>query len=398
MKSILLTISIFILSFQISDAQWVKVSNGIGDIIINKLACSGNNVFAGTHSGVYLSTNNGSSWIYTSMNTYVWPIAINGSYIFVGSYINNGVYLSTNNGTTWTQTSLNNRSVRSLAINGNNVLAGTYTYGVYLSTNNGATWTQTTLNNQSVLSLAVNINTVFAGTDGYGVYLSTNNGTSWTQTSLNNRTIWSLAVIGNNIFAGTDGNGVYLSTNNSTSWTQTSLNNQRVFSLHVNGNNIFAGSSGNGIYVSNNNGVSWTQRNEGLGNLVVNAFCILNNYIFAGTLYSVYRRPLGELVSIKPISNEVPKSYSLFQNYPNPFNPTTKIKFGIPTAGEKHAIDVHIIIYDVSGRLIETIVNENLKPGIYEVTWNASKYSSGVYFYKLVSVDYVNAKKMILIK
>jgi len=401
MKSIKLTILLF--SFLLygflnsSTAQWVRVANGMGNRYVLSLAYSGNNIFAGINGeGVYLSTNNGTSWASTSLNDQlVNALAANGNNVFTGSY-KNGVHLSTNNGTSWTQTSLNNQSVQSLVVNGNNIFAGAGVSGVYLSTNNGTTWTQTSLNNRIVHSLAANGNNIFAGTQTYGVYLSTDNGTTWAQSSLNNQTVRSLAVNGNNIFAGTGipGNGVYLSTDNGTNWTQTSLNNVYAVSLAVNGNNVFAGTFENGVYVSNNNGASWIQKNEGFGaDRWVFALSILNNYIFAGTNNSVYRRPLGELTGIQPISNEVPQQFSLSQNYPNPFNPKTVISYSLI---ENRFITLKV--YDVLGNEVATLVNEKQNGGSYEVEFDGSKFSSGVYYYKLTAGEYSETKEMVLIK
>ncbi|HEY7750691.1 MAG TPA: T9SS type A sorting domain-containing protein, partial [Ignavibacteriaceae bacterium] len=81
------------------------------------------------------------------------------------------------------------------------------------------------------------------------------------------------------------------------------------------------------------------------------------------------------------------------QNYPNPFNPTTNIKYSIPDVS-----DVTMIIYDVLGNEIEIIVNENQQPGSYEVKWDASNISSGIYFYQLKTKDFVDTKKMIVLK
>jgi len=384
----------------ISNAQWVEMSNGIENVGgVFTFSYSGNNFFAGTGLfGVYVTTNNGINWVQTSLNDRdVHSLAVNGIYTFAGTGVN-GVFKSINNGTNWTQTPLNNQSIRSIAVNGNNIFAGVIDLGVYLTTNNGISWTQTSLNNRSVVALAVNGNNIYAGTLNYGVYLSTNNGTSWSQTPLNNRNISALVVNGDNIFAGTYNSfpfyGVYLSSNNGASWTQTSLNNQNVSSLAVSGNNIFAGSIDNGFYVSNNNGVSWLQRNEGLGTSLINTLCILNNYIFAGTYgYSVYRRSLGELIGIQPVSNEIPNTFLLSQNYPNPFNPATNIKFALPESGF-----VKLTVFDMLGREIETLVNKNMNAGTYNADWDAANYSSGVYFYRLHSGKFSEIRKMVLIK
>jgi hypothetical protein len=97
--------------------------------------------------------------------------------------------------------------------------------------------------------------------------------------------------------------------------------------------------------------------------------------------------------AIKILSNHVPQYYKMYQNYPNPFNPKSKIKFDIAKLG-----DVKLIIYDVLGREITTLVNERLKAGTYEAEWDALNYSSGVYFYKLITGSYFETKKMVLIK
>jgi hypothetical protein len=149
-----------------------------------------------------------------------------------------------------------------------------------------------------------------------------------------------------------------------------------------------------GVYVSNNNGTTWIQRNEGLDNLYAWSSCILNNYVFAGTNgNSVFRRPLGELIGIRPISEQIPSHFSFEQNYPNPFNPTTKIRFALPKS-----LFANLIVYDILGKEVETLVSELLKAGTYEVEWDASNYPSGVYYYKLTAGDYTETKKMVLVK
>ncbi len=379
-----------------ANAQWVQVSNGMGSSnSVHSLAYSGNNIFAGTYSnGVYISTNNGTNWTKTSNelnNRQVYSLAINGNNFYAGT--STGVYLSTNNGTNWTQTSLNSQSVTALTANGSYIFAGTQNNGVYLSTNNGSSWTQTSLNDQTIftLTLAYNGLVIYAGAYS-GLYISTNNGTNWYQMAeISNQDAYSIAINGNNMFVGAY-YGVYKSTDGGSNWSLTSLD-KNVLALAININNILAATRNDGFYISINNGTIWTQRNEGLGNLTGNAMCVFNNYIFLGTDASVYRRPQSEVIGIKPISTEIPSSYSLSQNYPNPFNPVTNIKFDIQKSS-----DVKIIISDIMGREITTLVNEQLKPGTYRIDWDAINYPSGVYFYRLTAGDFVETKKMILIK
>jgi len=91
--------------------------------------------------------------------------------------------------------------------------------------------------------------------------------------------------------------------------------------------------------------------------------------------------------------NIVVKEYSLKQNYPNPFNPNTTIRFDIPTWSF-----TNLVIYDIQGRIIETIISQNLSAGSYSVEWIAGNLSSGIYFYKIHSGDYTEARNMILLK
>ncbi|NOS84339.1 MAG: T9SS type A sorting domain-containing protein [Ignavibacteria bacterium] len=98
-------------------------------------------------------------------------------------------------------------------------------------------------------------------------------------------------------------------------------------------------------------------------------------------------------IGIEPIGNILPQKYSLEQNYPNPFNPETAIKFSIP---EKNFTSLRV--YDILGKEIAVLVNEELSAGNYIINYNASDLPSGVYFYRLSTDKYTDSKKMIVIK
>ncbi len=105
---------------------------------------------------------------------------------------------------------------------------------------------------------------------------------------------------------------------------------------------------------------------------------------------SLLQNPVGLISN----TNEIPKEFKLSQNYPNPFNPSTNIKFSVPKES-----NVQLRIYDISGREILTLVNEKLKAGNYSLKWNASSYSSGVYFYRITTdAGFTETRKMILVK
>jgi hypothetical protein len=414
-KIFLLIISfLIVLNIENCEGQWVQMSNGMGtDKDILSLAVNGNNIFAGTQSnGVFLSTNNGVSWSQTALNNItVNSLAVKENNLLAGAF--GGIYLSTNNGASWIFDSLNldYGEVTSFVLSGNNIFAGTRgsvpngIYGVYISANNGINWTHTNIN-ERIISLGAIGNNIFAGKfrDGldYGIYLSTNSGMNWAQISL--ETIANcFAISENKIYLGTGGilYGVYLSTNNGANWTQTALSNKSVISLAVNGNNVFAGTVDSGFYMSTNNGQYWTQKNQGFGFIpFVKSIIITNNFIFAGlNINSVWRRPLSELVGLQNIISEIPTSYILSQNYPNPFNPATNIKYKITKSVKSETSNVKLIIFDIIGKEVEKLINEKQSPGTYEVNFDGSNFSSGIYFYSLF-VDGVrlDTKKMILFK
>jgi hypothetical protein len=96
---------------------------------------------------------------------------------------------------------------------------------------------------------------------------------------------------------------------------------------------------------------------------------------------------------IRNVSSEVPTENKLYSNYPNPFNSTSNLKFEIANLG-----NVRLVIYDVTGRDVQTLVNEYMKPGTYEATFDGSGLNSGVYFYKLMTGNFTETKKMLIIK
>ena len=89
----------------------------------------------------------------------------------------------------------------------------------------------------------------------------------------------------------------------------------------------------------------------------------------------------------------VPYKFSLHQNYPNPFNPSTKIRFTIPKTG-----NVKLQVYNTLGEMLENILEDQLQTGAHEIEFNASHLPSGVYFYRIHAGEYMDVKKMILIK
>jgi hypothetical protein len=117
-------------------------------------------------------------------------------------------------------------------------------------------------------------------------------------------------------------------------------------------------------------------------------------FAFAGSGGSnVYFDREDWISDVQPLDNKIPDTYSLYQNYPNPFNPSTKIKYSVPELSF-----VNIKVYNLLGQVIAELVNEELQGGNYEVNFDATNLSSGIYFYRFQAGNFVETKKMTLMK
>ena len=409
--------------------NWRDVSPGITTRIVS-LEAIGTSVFAGNMwGGVYRLMDNETSWTRLNLQLPIFRsvscFANVGSNLFAGTTMafgsGPGVFLSTNNGITWNlvNNGLADIDILDLAVSGTNIFAGTEN-GVFLSTNNGEIWVKKGLEDTRVSALAVLEQNLFAGTWGSGVFLSSNNGDSWTAVNkglpkdpYGYIDISSFALIDTNLFIGISTypyygiGGVALSTNNGISWTMvnTGLTNLNINSLAVSSTNIFVWTD-DGVFLSSNNGSSWFSVNQNLPNYmpthnIYNTLVISGQNLFAGTEIGVWKRPISEMITDVESTTELPKDFALYQNYPNPFNPNTKIKYTVapPNLPQGEALSKVILkVYDILGNEVATLVDEYKPAGTYEVIWNVKGLSSGVYFYQLKSNNYVETKKMILLK
>jgi len=362
-------------------------------------------------NGVFRSTNNGTSW--TKLDDRLLPrnpvysFMVSDTNLFIGS--DGGVFLSTNNGISWR--AVNNGlpaspGVSPLVAIGTNLFAACGLNGVFLSTNNGANWTAVNngLSSLHVNSLVAKGGNLFVSTNN--VSLSTNNDKNWS--AVNNGLpieagIQRLAFCGPNLFAGCYDNGssggVFRSTDNGTNWSAVnngfaSNNREEVSSFAVYGTNIFVGTYYDGIYLSTNNGTNWTSVNDGLSSNDFNLFQLFvsGTILFAAnTNNSIWRHQLSEMIDDK--QNNLPTNFFLEQNYPNPFNPTTTINYSVPTASH-----VTIKVYDLLGRQVAILVNDNKPVGNYSIKIDGSKLLSGVYFYRMEAGSFSQTKKLLLLK
>lgn len=322
---------------------------------------------------------------------------------------------TTDGGTVWTpQTS--NTSNHLLSLHFPDSTTG-WTVGyngtIRTTTNGGMIWTGqsggTTRHLHSVFF--TNISTGYIAGDSGAVLKTTNGGLNWimqatgTIEDLNcvyftdSATGWAAG--GNGIILKTTTAGILQSPPAPTNLTASAVSSSRI---NLNWADNSANETGFKIERSTNAGTNWLLKDS----VGANVIAYSDSGLTANTIYhyrvyaynsagnSQYSNVAFDttfsLVGI--ISNEeTPNFFNLTQNHPNPFNPSTKIRFALPKSSF-----AMLIVYDILGREFATLVNEQLKPGTYEAEWNALNNPSGVYFYKLITSEFSETKKMILIK
>jgi hypothetical protein len=383
-------------------------SQDVGALAIN----SNGHIFAGC-SGVFRSTDNGGNWTQIGLSR-VYTLALTSTGALLAGVWLEGVYRSSDDGAHWTNVlSVTYPLDFSISLEGHIFFAaarGDYAPspwiggGIYRSTDDGQSWDS--LAGYSTSAICVNqSNHIFAlalPIDQFGtaIFHSTDNGMNWTFLQMLDSTAYGwpmdIAVSSNgNVYCALypNDNGVFRSTNSGNIW-EVVLTNLSTSELAINANgSIFAGTRGDGVFRSTNDGVEWESINEGLTSLWVGSLAVSpEGYIFAGTDVGVFRS-LQPTTSANATSYLLPASFVLYQNYPNPFNPSTKIKYSLPQSSK-----VTLKVFDVLGKEVAVLVDEVKSRGVYEINWNAESFPSGVYFYQIKAGDFIETKKMILMK
>jgi hypothetical protein len=256
----------------------------------------------------------------------------------------------------------------------------------------------------------MNVSAGGSGEEGSPLYLSTDKGTNWVEAGSGLPTmgrfggVRELAVVGPDVYAGTYYDGVFLSTNNGTSWTAVNEGLPReagdttryfpIQCLAVSGTYLFAGTSSDGVFLLTKNSATWTAVNDGFIDTVT-SLTVSATDLIAGTVGGkVWRRPLSQMItSLDHVTTELPQEFLLFQNFPNPFNPSTAIRYELPKSSH-----VTLSVFDVLGRDVSVLVNEGEQPGVYSVRFDGSGLASGMYFYRLQAGDFVQTRRLLLLK
>lgn len=199
------------------------------------------------------------------------------------------------------------------------------------------------------------------------------------------------------------GQGIMVSTDYGLTWEDFGLNEYEVVRMIYESYSLLAATRNNGYFAKYHSQGDWLPFSAGLGEgKVINDALNYTTWVLhtATTNHSVYF--LWLIINDVEDQNDLesPNNFVLMQNYPNPFNPTTKIRFVVKSNVKSQMSIVNIKVYDLLGNEIATLVNEEKSAGIYEADFNADKYglTSGIYFYQLQTGNFVETKKMILLR
>ncbi len=371
-------------------------------------------VYGGSMLEIHKTTNGGASW--TDQNAGysgerfmgIWIVHPDTVYISG----NDGHILKTmNGGQNWaTLTTNTTEQLWGLQFTSSFTGYAAGSNGVIIKTTDaGATWAPQSSGIPNELSYIYfrNANTGYIS-GGSIIIKTTNAGTSWFSLSapyINLENLRQITFTGDMTgYAVSDADRIFKTTNAGINWT-VSLggSGQSLFGIYfTNPNTAYICGFNGAIIYTTNAGASWSPQTSGTTDILTSIWFTTSTTGYISTWSGkVLKTTNGGLTFITPISNEVPNNFRLSQNYPNPFNPGTSIDFDIPLlrgVSEGQGVSVRLTVYDITGKEVTTLVNDNLAPGTYRVQWNASGYASGVYFYKLLVGDYSETKRMVLVK
>jgi len=362
-----------------STTTWQLISNGLNTTqakSVYQLHVKGDTIYAATVDGIYKSTDSGNNWVKKSSGINIGPGALYelaesifeyNNELFTGAW--SGIYRSVDGAENWLATNVSGFSTGpGFFVNHNGTLFAAresinFPNG-YKSVDNGITWDPLTSISVPVITFLSEPGKLWAGTI-HGVWLSTDNGTTWEHRS----------------------NGLSPDPYNSSII--------RVGGMLVSSVKF----GGSGIFRSYDEGMNWEDIGDGLPFLSsIEKLIVYGDKIIAATSNGLFHSDTSEIVTTLEEPEDLSVDFKLFPNYPNPFNPATHLRFRISDYGL-----TTLKIYDVLGRELKSLVNDELSPGSYEVVWNGTddtgqSVANGVYLYRLQTRKHDKTMKMILLR
>lgn len=405
-----------LLPFHLINSQWIQqtlpVSGHINDLaFLNK-----DTGFAALDNSNFLKTiNGGASWnVISSFRIYQMCVADNKT-LFGISVDGSKMYRTFDGGGTFDSVGAPGGGYCDFYFVNKDTGWSSGLTGIFMTTNSGNSFNlvSTQANCGSVMFFVrQKYNNEYYGFHiDNGLYKTTNSGVNWTNVAgistnaincffLNKDTGWVTDR------PPLDNHKILFTTNGGNNWTIQYNGGFNVFEIFfINSEKGWCGEvSDFFVLATTNSGVNWGTQSSPIfepgGLFMIDS---LMGWAYSGFNINNLMKTTnggGNINAVSVINTSVPVNFQLYQNYPNPFNPSTNIEFAV----SKRSF-IRLIVFDVLGREIETIVNEELNAGTYKITWDASKYASGMYFYhiviqsdKLITNGYTETKKMILLR
>jgi photosystem II stability/assembly factor-like uncharacterized protein len=403
---------------------WTQINVGLSNLVIQALALSKSNpdillcgTGTGANAGVYLTADGGASWFQVNTGLAETSIGIQAlaidptnteigyCAIFDGaSNATNGIYKTTDAGLSWSAAATGVGTVKNFLCFAINPLNPKVIYA-------GSSFAQPATTDQA---------RIYKSTNAAASWVDMSNGLPPTQgTGTTHDPVRKLSIQAadtNRVLAGIFLNdtlgGMFLTTNGGASWVRrhnglqsTTGTLPRAVLIRPGSTTEFYAGIGTevGVFRTTDAGLNWTSFNNGALSTPATvrqfAYAPTSSRLYAGaahasdaTLQGVFRTQLSGLdVRIPP--KEIPTDFVLNQNYPNPFNPGTKIEYGLPERAY-----VTLKVYDVLGREVATLVDEEVNARYRQVTFDGTRLSSGLYFYRLNAGRFSTTKRLMLLK
>lgn len=441
-----LRIVLFVLLFPLvcvkeTAAQWMPtfgLDDGPDDCIaVVPNNSGGENVLTGYYSNIFILDSNKTNWketsgvSYENANTRDFAVICNeNGEIDLFALTMWSILHSADNGFNWENlyVGVYGQSCKNIAaLPGRNggTLFITGDRGIYKTTKEGSGWLMpyaSGLEGLVVADLAVSGINLLAATNS-GIFRSSDSGTSWKKVS--DKRCRKFAVSGQRIYAAFPGSNhtgeIYLSTDSGLSWNlykefplshyYPEASGVYLYVFAASGKSLFLGTFVEGLFLLKDKDSSWISINEGIakGNSFIYSLAVSSTDAYVGTWNGdykpplngiVYRRPLSEMISMEDTGNNehdtdirISDQYLLRPNYPNPFNPNTTISYAIPKKSM-----VQLKVYNILGCEVTTLVEKEQSAGEYEVQFNGTSLSSGVYIYRMRAGEFSDSRKLVLIK
>ncbi|MEO8513191.1 MAG: YCF48-related protein [Ignavibacteria bacterium] len=418
-NAILLSCCLFFSSYSIifSQSGWIQQSVNTTTSLNNIQFINNNTGWIVGDSGIICSTTNGgTNWLkdtYYSGDEILRSVYFKNQSTGIIGGCNGGntagfMLRTTNGGLGWNQMNFSGVPYDIFSFGGDTIWSSRHNGSVMKSTNMGINWTTTSIRSNLELYTVYFVNNLTGWTGGavYGeytyLYKTTNGGASWVLQFIHlTDHIYSIYFINNLTgFASTLRGSVYETTNGGNDWiTKLAGSNEILFEVRFpDANTGYTAGVNKRILKTTDQGTSWIPQvlppniSSSVYFTSIN-FRDVNTGWLIGNNGTILKTTNGGILGIENNGSTIPNSFRLSQNYPNPFNPTTTIEFDLPISS-----NVELIIFDITGREVERLVNQELRAGSYKYTFAGSKLSSGVYYYKMLTKNFSETKKFVLVK